>query len=315
MVFLGTPEFAIPSLEALVRLRDERKIDLMAVVTQPDRPGHRGAITAPPVKAKAVEFGLRVIQPEPVPGNGPRWSTKGMWDAVLRLHPDALVWAAYGAIVPKKLIAAVRGRAVNVHPSALPRWRGADPVAHAILAGDETTGVTLMEGTEELDAGRIIRRTLVDIPANATTGELEAQLGQYGSRLLGTYLMEYLAGRIRTQPQSGAVTWAPKLDPNKGELDFERPADELVRVVRAYTPDPGAYTFLRGRRIGVLRASVVGGSPAQHGTLDLKGGTPAVAAGAGWLLLDEVKPAGKRAMSGADWVRGLRDLEGARLPS
>jgi methionyl-tRNA formyltransferase len=315
-VFLGTPEFAIPSLEALVRLRDRRVIDLMAVVTQPDRPGHRGRVTPPPVKEKAKALGILVIQPEPLLGDGPRWKTAAMWDAVLHLHPDALVWAAYGGIVPKRLIEAVHGRAVNVHPSTLPRWRGAEPVAHAILAGDEMAGVTLMEATAELDAGPIITQTFGNIPPSATTGDLEAMLAQRGAELLERNLGGYLGGKLRASPQpSNGVTWAPKLDRKRGELDFERPAEELARIVRAYTPDPGAYTFFRGSRVNVLRASVAGGSPAEHGTLDLRGGMPAVAAGAGWLLLEEVKPAGKRAMSGADWARGLRDLEGARLPS
>lgn len=315
-MFLGTPEFAVPSLEALVRLRDRRAIDLMAVVTQPDRPGHRGQMTAPPVKEKALAHGLRVIQPEPLLGNGPRWKTSAMWDEVLHLHPDALVWAAYGGIVPKRLIEAVHGRAVNVHPSFLPRWRGADPVAHAILAGDEMTGVTLMEGTGELDAGPIIAQATVPMSADRTTGELESELAAHGAQLLEERLAEYLGGRVKPRHQDpDKVTWAPKLDPKRGELDFSRPAEELVRLIHAYTPDPGAYTFLRGQRIGILRASVADGASATPGTLDMKGDVPAVAAGGRWLLLDEVKPAGKRAMSGADWARGLRDLEGVRLPS
>jgi methionyl-tRNA formyltransferase len=314
-VFLGTPAFAVPSLEALVRLRDRRVIDLMAVVTQPDRPGHRGRITPPPVKEKALALGIRVIQPEPLLGDGPRWNTSAMWDAVLHLHPHALVWAAYGGIVPKRLIEAVHGRALNVHPSLLPRWRGPEPVAHAILAGDTTTGVTLMEATAELDAGPIVTQVETEIPPSATTGELEGILGVEGADLLERQLPVYLSGKVRPFPQPRQVTWAPKLDPKKGDLDLTRSAEELARIIRAYTPDPGAFTFFRGKRIGVSRASVVGGSPAEHGTLQIRDGVPHVAAGAGWLRLDEVKPAGKRAMSGADWARGLHDMEGARLPS
>jgi methionyl-tRNA formyltransferase len=288
----------------------------MAVVTQPDRPGHRGRITPPPVKEKALALGIRVIQPEPLLGDGPRWKTAAMWDAVIHLHPDALVWAAYGGLVPSRLIEAVHGRALNVHPSLLPRWRGSEPVAHAILAGDRTTGVTLMEATAELDAGPIVTQWESEVPPSATTGELEAILARDGADLLERQLPLYLNGRVRPfpQPPSG-VTWAPTLDPKLGELDFEKPADELARIVRAYTPDPGAYTFFRGQRIAVARASAAGGSPAEHGMLRIPDGVPHVAAGAGWLRLDEVKPAGKRAMSGADWARGLRDIEGARLPS
>ena len=308
MVFLGTPAFAVPSLEALARLRDARAIELVGVVTQPDRPGHRGRVTAPPVKEKARELGVDVLQPARLRGAD--------LDAVLALQPDALVWAAYGNIVPRSLIDAAGGRAVNVHPSLLPRWRGAEPVARAILAGDTTTGVTLMEGTADLDSGPIIAQQAVEIPPTATTDELEAMLAVHGARLLEHKLPEYLAGKAAPHPQRAeGVTWAPKLDPKGGALDFERPAEELVRVVRAYTSSPGAFTTLRGRRIGVLRASVAGGSPREHGVVSVREGVPHVAAGAGWLRLDVVKPAGKREMSGADWARGARELEGATLPS
>jgi len=237
-----------------------------------------------------------------------------MWDAVLRLRPDALVWAAYGGLVPKRVLEAVHGRAVNVHPSLLPRWRGAEPVAHAILAGDRTTGVTLMEGTTELDAGAVIVQMFVDVPDDATTGELEVDLAEDGAQLIERYLPDYLAGRLRTHPQSGTVTWAPKLDPKEGEIDLSRSAEEIARIVRAYSPEPGAYTYFRGRRIRVLRASVVAGPEAPVGTMVIEG-APTAKAAAGWVRLDQVTPAGKRAMSGADWARGLRDLDGARLPS
>jgi methionyl-tRNA formyltransferase len=226
------------------------------------------------------------------------------------------VWAAYGNLVPRALLDAVGGRALNVHPSLLPRWRGAEPVAHAILAGDPETGVTLMEGGAELDAGAIVSQEMVEIGAGETTGELEARLAGLGARMLERDLVPYLRGEIAPRPQDpGLVTWAPKLDPHAGSLDLGRPADELARVVRAFTPDPGAFTTFRGQRIGVLRASVGGGSPAEHGVVSIESGVPRVAAGAGWLRLDEVKPAGKRAMSGADWARGAHGLDGARLPS
>lgn len=226
------------------------------------------------------------------------------------------MWAAYGGIVPGALIDAVAGRAVNVHPSLLPRWRGADPVAHAILAGDAVTGVTLMEGTAELDAGPTLAHELVPIGPNETTGELEARLAAIGGELLERELPRYLRGEIvpRPQPATG-VTWAPKLDPAGGELDLSRPAEDLVRVVRAYAPDPGAYTYFRGQRIKVLRASLASGPAAPIGTIAKKQDLPAVAAAAGWLQLDRVQPSGKRPMSGADWARGVRGLDGARIPS
>lgn len=265
-------------------------------------------MTAPPVKERAAALGLWVLQPPRLRGDALR--------EILDLPPDALVWAAYGALIPKLLLDAVHGRALNVHPSLLPRWRGAEPIAHAILAGDVETGVTLMEGTAELDAGAVVSQHRVAIGPAETTGELEERLARLGGEMLERDLLRYLGGELAARAQDPAlVTWAPKLDPRAGSLDLERPADELVRVVRAFTPDPGAYTTFRGQRIAVLRASVGGGYPAEHGVVSIESGAPRVAVGAGWLSLERVKPAGKRAMSGADWARGARGLDGARLPS
>jgi len=296
VIFLGTPEFAAPSLEALARLRDSGVIDLAGAITRPDRPGHRGRNTEPPVKLLAQRLGVPVIQPEKIRAR----------EVIEALHPDALVWAAYGAIVPRALLDHVRGRAVNVHPSLLPRWRGAEPVAWAILSGDRETGVTLMEGVAELDAGPILANERVPID-DENTGVLEAGLARLGARMLEELLPRYLRGDVVGKPQDPAgVTFAPKLDPAKGELDFARPADELARTVRAFTPSPGAFFPFRGSRVLVTRAAVTGGSPNEHGVFELRDGVPHVAAGAGWLRLDQVKPAGRDLMSGADWARGAR---------
>lgn len=298
----------MPSLEALIDLRQQGRIEIAGVVTQPDRPGHRRRMQSPPVKEVAVAAGALVLQPA-------RLRDEAL-EAVLAIRPTALVWAAYGNLVPKRLLDAVGGRALNVHPSLLPRWRGAEPVAHAILAGDEATGVTLMEGTAALDAGAIVAQELVEIAEGETTGELEARLALLGARLLERELLVYLAGDLRPVPQDEAlVTWAPKLDPARGQLDVGAPAAELARLVRAYTPDPGAYSFYKGTRLGILRAAAASGTAAEPGRLRLEAGTPQVATGSGWLRLEEVRPAGKRAMPGADWARGLRDIEAARLPS
>ncbi len=298
----------MPSLEALIELRQQGAIELVAVVTQPDRPGHRRRIQSPPVKEVAAAAGVELFQPERLGGEA--------LEAILAVRPDALVWAAYGNLVPRRLLEAVRGRALNVHPSLLPRWRGAEPVAHAILAGDAETGVSLMEGTAALDAGGVVAQERVAIGPDETAGELELRLALLGARLLERELPRYLAGGIAVTPQDEAlVTWAPKLDPAQGRLDPGRPAAELARMVRAYTPDPGAFSFYKGTRLGILRASVAGGPAAEPGTLRVEAGVPEVATRSGWLRLDEVRPAGKRAMTGADWVRGLRDLANARLPS
>ena len=307
-IFLGTPAFAVPSLDSLDRLRERGTLDLVAVVTQPDRPGHRGQLSVPPVKARALALGLPVLQPA-------RIDEAALHD-ILALHPELLVWAAYGNRIPRTLLGSVNGRAVNVHASLLPRWRGAAPIAHAILAGDEVTGVTLMEGTATVDAGPILAQERTPIGDDETTGELTRRLAALGAELLERELARYIAGDLRGTPQDGSrATLAPKLTTHDGELDFAQSAEEVARRIRAVTPDPGAWTTFGGQRLVIAAASVQGGAPKEHGTLDLANGEPRVAAGAGWLRLDMVRPAGKRTMRGPDWARGLREIGGAHLPS
>jgi methionyl-tRNA formyltransferase len=291
------------------RLSDAGALALVGVVTQPDRPADRGALREPAVKTAARAYRVPILQPERLHGAD--------LEKVLALRPELLVWAAYGNLIPPALLDAAGGRAVNVHASLLPRWRGAAPIAHAILAGDRETGVSLMVGTAELDAGPVIAQLAVPIDDLETRGALEARLAGLGAQLLETTLPRYVGGEVRGKPQDERrATYAPKLDPRGGALDFTRPAEELARLVRAFTPDPGAYTTFRGQRIGVSRATVAAGRGVGHGTFLVREGAPHVAAGAGWLRLDEVRPAGRRAMSGAEWARGLRGLgEAERMPS
>lgn len=299
----------MPSLDALAALAAAGELEIAAVVTQPDRAGDRGKLEPSAVKRRALELGLPVRQPV-------------LFDAdaaaeLIDLRPDALVWAAYGNLIPRRLIDAANGRALNVHASLLPRWRGASPVAHAILAGDSETGVTLMEGTANLDRGPIVAQRRAPIGPEDTAGTLTAKLAEIGGALLRRAVPAYLAGEWTGEPQDeNRATWAPKLTTTDGDLRFTEPAEALARRVRAMDPDPGAWTMFKGQRLGILRASLAGGRGVQHGTLELRDGAPYVAGGAGWLRLDEVKPAGKRAMAGSDWARGLRDLGAeARLPS
>jgi methionyl-tRNA formyltransferase len=289
-------------------MRDRGALELVAVVTQPTRPGHRGHMTLPAVAARALEIGVPILQPARI--------DERVLTEIASLGPELLVWAAYGNRIPRALLASVNGHAVNVHASLLPRWRGASPIAHAILAGDRETGVTLMEGTAALDEGPILAQERTPIGEAESAGDLTRRLAVLGAGLLERELPRYVAGELRGSPQDGSdATLAPKLTSREGELDFNRPADELVRRVRAFTPEPGAWTTLRGERLVVAGASVSGSTPKEHGVLEVHDGHPEVAAGAGWLRLDLVRPAGKRTMRGEDWARGLRDIAGARLPS
>jgi methionyl-tRNA formyltransferase len=308
VVFFGTPEFAVPSLEALARLADAGVVELAAVVTQPDRRGDRRRIAVPPVKARAITIRVPLLQPA-------RLSRDAIAE-ITALRPDALVWAAYGNLIPAALIDAARKRAMNVHASLLPRWRGAAPVAHAILAGDRETGITLMEGTPALDAGPILAQERIAIGPTETAGELTSRLAALGARMLERDLPRYLRGELRGSPQTSEhATVAAKVTTKDGVIEWSRPADEIARRVRAMSPEPGAHTVIKGQRLVITRATVDGGSPAENGTVRVRGGVPHVAAGAGWVRLEEVRPAGKRTMSGADWARGVRDLDGARVPS
>ncbi len=289
----------MPSLDALAALVAREEIALVGVITQPDRPGDRGRVEPSPVKRRAAELGLPVIQPALL--------DPATIAPILGLRPDVLVWAAYGNRIPRRLIDAVDGRAVNVHASLLPRWRGAAPVAHAVLAGDALTGVTLMQGTAGLDRGPVIASAVTPIGSDETAGELTLRLARLGGALLEHELLAYLAERTRPVPQDEArATWAPKLTTADGELHFTDPADAVARRIRAMNAEPGAWTHFRGQRLGVLKAAVTGGRGVEHGTVELRDGAPHVAAGAGWLRLDAVRPAGKRAMTGAEWARGLR---------
>jgi methionyl-tRNA formyltransferase len=308
VIFLGTPAFAVPSLDALARLHEAGAIKLVAVVTQPDRPGNRGRVTVPPVKDRATALSVPVLQPAKL--------TRDAVDEIVALRPEALVWAAYGNLIPRSLIDAAQGRAVNVHASLLPRWRGAAPVARSILAGDRETGITLMEGTPELDAGPILIQERTAIGETETAGELTSRLAEIGARVLERELPRYLNGELRGKPQDPQrVSVAAKLTTADGLIDWTRPSDEIARRVRGTSPEPGAHTTLNGQRLVITRASIAGGAPSANGTVALRDGVPHIAGGAGWLRLDEVRPAGKRTMSGAEWARGVRGLEGTRVPT
>jgi methionyl-tRNA formyltransferase len=306
VVFLGTPEFAVPSLVAL-----HREADVVAVITQPDRPKGRGRrVSPPPVAEAAASFGLRVLQP-------PRLRTADVVAALRGLTPDVHVTVAYGKIIPRDVLEIPPLGSINLHPSLLPRYRGASPIASAILNGDTETGVTVMYMSMELDAGDLILQRRVAIPPEDTTRTLEQRLAHAGADALLEALRLIAAGAAPRMPQDhAAATFTTKLEKEHGRIDWTAPAPRLVNLVRAMDPWPSAYTTHRGRFLKVWKAAAVGDSrPAEPGTvLEVRLGEGiVVATGRGALRLLEVQPEDKRRMSGDDYARGARLTPGERL--
>jgi methionyl-tRNA formyltransferase len=285
LVYFGTPADAVPPLRALV----DAGHDVALVVTQPDRRRSRSGHADPsPVKVAATALGRPVRTPE---------RAREVTEEVAALDADLGVVVAFGQILRPELLAATRHGFVNVHFSLLPRWRGAAPVERAVLAGDAETGVWLMEMEEGLDTGGAYAVARTAIGPDETAGELRARLVALGTDLLVEHLPR-IPDAVPT-PQAGEATYADKLRPEEFELDLTRPAAELVRVVRAGNPRPGAFTVVDGRRLKVLRAHA---EPA-----DARAAGPAAwATGDGLLVPDEVRPEGKRAMSAAAWLAGRR---------
>jgi methionyl-tRNA formyltransferase len=269
LVFFGTPADAVPALRAL----HGAGYEIPLVVTQPDRRRGRGSSTDPsPVKAAAEELGLRVLTPE---------RAREATDDVVASGADVGVVVAFGQLLPESLFTVVPLGFVNVHFSLLPRWRGAAPVERAILAGDAETGVCVMQIEKGLDTGAVFARATTPIADEETAGELRGRLVALGTDLLVDTLPDLATNT--PEPQVGEPTSADKLTVEEFELDFSRPPEELVRVVRAGNPRPGAWTTVDGRRLKVWRARA-----GDDGSLELL----------------EVQPEGRARMSGDAWMRG-----------
>lgn len=303
IIFAGTPEFAVPSLAALIAAG----LKPVAVYTQPDRPAGRGQkLQMSPVKQLAQTSGILVIQPA---------SLKKDPDAVAQLRAldaDLMVVVAYGLLLPVSVLEAPRLGCVNVHASLLPRWRGAAPIQRAILAGDGETGVTIMQMDEGLDTGAMLLAESVPIAADTDAAGLHDRLAVLGARLIVTALVDLDRLTPVLQPQQG-VTYAHKLAKDEGRLDWSRPAAELERQVRGLTPWPGVWCQGGGERLKVLRAAVAHGKEgATPGTVLDEALTVACGGGTALRLLRVQRP-GKSAMETADLLRGWPIAASSRL--
>ena len=296
--FFGTPAPAVTALEAL--LADPR-IDVPVVVTNPDRPRGRGhELAPPPVKVAARDAGVEVLQP---------LRAADVTSRLAALQLDVCAVVAYGQILPSTLLAVPAHGFVNLHFSLLPAWRGAAPVPASILHGDLDAGVTCFVLDAGMDTGPILVTRTTRIAPTETSGELTGRLAELGAPLLVDALVGLVDGTLQPQPQDDArATYAPKITPADARIDWSSSAERVQRAVRAYNPVPGAHTTFRDRRLKIHRAQIVpgDGEPGTVVGIDDRTGAPVVACGSAALRLDELQPAGKRAMSGAAFVNGYQ---------
>ncbi|MDQ6420830.1 methionyl-tRNA formyltransferase [Paenibacillus sp. LHD-117] len=305
IVFMGTPDFAVPSL----RLLAESGFEIAAVVTQPDRPkGRKKTLTPPPVKEAALSLGLPVLQPE-------RMRSPEAVESIRELGPELIVTAAYGQILPKAVLDIPRLGCINVHGSLLPKYRGGAPIQRSIMNGERSTGVTIMYMAEGLDTGDMISVVELPIGDDDTSGTMFEKLSAAGAKLLGETLPSIVDGTAKAVPQNDdEATYAPNLTRDDERMDWSRSARELFNQVRGLSPMAGAFTFLSGEVFKVRACEPVAGKTEAANAASVRPGTVIdagtngilVQAGAGRLLLTEIQPAGKRAMSAAEWLKGAR---------
>lgn len=304
VVFAGTPEVAVPALDAIAASRHE----LVGVVTRPDAPSGRGRkLVASPVAQRAEALGVRVLKPE-----HPR--DPAFQAELAQLRPDACPVVAYGALLPQSALDLVPHGWINLHFSVLPSWRGAAPVQHSLWAGDEVTGATTFRIVRELDAGPIFGVMTERIRPTDTAGDLLERLAEGGSGLLVQTLDGIEDGSLeaREQPEDG-VSFAPKILVDDAQVDWSRPAVAIDRQVRACTPAPGAWSTFEGERIKIGPVTPTDPLELAPGVLEVTKNAVLVGTATTPVRLGEVKAFGKRQMAAADWARGVRLESGARL--
>ena len=315
VVFMGTPAFAIPVLEALNGTPD---IEVVGVVTPPDRPGARGrTLVMPPVKSHALAQGLPVLQP-------PTLRSEKAQQTLANLSPDVIVVAAYGRFLPPPVLSLPSNGCLNLHPSLLPRYRGPAPVVTAILDGEAATGVSLMVLDQGMDTGPVIAYRQVDLTGEENAETLTADLFRLGAELLLSNLAPWVAGKLAAQPQKEAETAVTrKVQREDGRADWALPAERLERQCRAYTPWPGVYTHWDGKLLKLLETAVLAADAA---TGEAKGRLPGlvvplsvdetplgVVTGQGILGLKTMQLEGRKAVPAAGFLRGFPGILGAQL--
>ncbi|GAB3680573.1 methionyl-tRNA formyltransferase [Salinisphaera aquimarina] len=304
IVFAGTPDFALPCLETIAASGH----GLAGVLTQPDRPAGRGRkLAASPIKQRALELGVPVQQPESLKNDA-------AFDALAALAPDLIVVVAYGLLLPRRVLTLPPHGCINVHASLLPRWRGAAPIARAILAGDSETGVTLMQMAAGLDTGPMLARRAVALDSRTTAGELHDELAALGARELATLLPRIGAGLVAEPQDDAQATYAHRLDKAEAAIDWRNPAENIARAVRAFAPWPVAHARLGDQIVRFWRAEPAAAkTQAEPGTVIAASAAGIdIATGAGALRVRELQLPGKKRMDAAAAVNG-RDWPGQRF--
>ena len=307
IIFFGTPDFAVPALEALIA----NGLKPILVVTQPDRPAGRAQrLTPPPVKSVAQKNNLSIAQPK---------TKKQLQEILTEYNFDLAVLVAYGMIIPSAILTKPQGGFLNLHPSLLPKYRGASPVQTALRNGEAETGVTIIKLNNQLDAGPIVAVRKIKIALDDNAETLHDRLAKAGAELLVEVIPEYLDGKIKpvVQPDSG-VSYTKMIKREDGQVDWNHSAAQILNQWRALTPWPGIFTYLAGQRLKILNLSLLeaeSDQPANQPGFLFLGPKKAltVKCGQGVVVLESVQPAGKKVMSGQEFLRGQKDLIGRIL--
>ncbi|MBE2184826.1 MAG: methionyl-tRNA formyltransferase [Anaerolineae bacterium] len=299
---MGTPDFAVPALKQLLQ-----NYHVVGVITQPNRPAGRSrAVQQSPVKQAALEAGIAVLQPEKI--RKPEAA-----ETLRKLNADVFVVAAFGQILPQAVLDLPAHGSINIHASLLPRWRGAAPIQAAIRAGDAETGITIMKMNAGLDTGPMYRQRAISIAADETGQSLHDKLSQLGADLLIETLPEILNGTLLPQPQDDTLaTLAPRIAKEEGRIDWSRPAIEIERTVRAFTPWPGTYTYWNGKLLKILNSEVSEGHD-ESGRVSLKDHHLVIGTGEGLFAPTRLQIEGRSAVNIDDFLRGHPDFAGMQL--
>jgi methionyl-tRNA formyltransferase len=304
LVYMGTPHFAVPPLEAIHAAGH----DIAAVVTRTDKPAGRGKVlTAPPVKVAAEALRLPVLQPK-------RVRDPSFVDYLRSLAPEVIVVAAYGQILSGEILTLPRHGCVNIHASLLPAYRGAAPINWAVMQGESETGVTIMQMDEGLDTGAILMQERIAIEGKDTAGTLTGKLSKLGARMIVDALTRIAASSLQQEPQDDSkATQAPLLTKTDGMIDWTRSAEEIHNRVRGLSPWPGAYAFLDGRLVKILETATLDGTSAPGDITMPEKGSLAVGTGKGLLRVVTLQPEGKKGMTATEFLRGHHGVVGRKF--